>query len=188
MKVLMISGSCNRKGQTASAADALLSGAEEAGAQVERLFLPELDIQRCRQCEDDGWGICRSEGHCVIEDDLVGVVDGIRAADAVVFATPVYFGDLSESIRAFLDRLRRTCMHEDGISGIEDVPAIGICVAGGGGGGAPECTVSLKRVLRTAGFDILDVVPVRRQNREHKLGVLRLTGRWLVETVRETQA
>ena len=75
------------------------------------------------------------------------------------------------------------CMHEDGRAGIPEKPAIGICVAGGGGGGAPECAVSLTRVLRTAGFDVLDMVLVRRQNRGHKLAVLRTTGTWLVETV-----
>ena len=183
MKVLMISGSRNRSGQTASAAEALCAGAEEAGASIERIFLPELDIQRCRQCEDDGWGICRSQGRCIIEDDLADLVAAVRAANAVVLATPVYFGDLSESMRAFTDRLRRICMHEDGRAGIPEKPAIGICVAGGGGGGAPECAVSLTRVLRTAGFDVLDMVLVRRQNRGHKLAVLRTTGVWLVETV-----
>jgi multimeric flavodoxin WrbA len=181
MKVLMISGSRNPQGQTAAAANAVLMGAEAAGAEVERMFLPTLDVQRCRQCEDSGWGICRSEGQCVIEDDFADIVDKVREADAVVFATPVYFSDLSESMRAFTDRLRRICMHDAGKVGIADKRAVGVCVAGGGGGGAPECTASLKKVLSRAGFDMLDMVPVRRQNREHKQGVLELTGRWLVK-------
>ena len=105
----------------------------------------------------------------------------IRSADAAVFATPVYFGDLSESIRAFLDRLRRICRHADGKKGIEGKAAIGICVAGGGGGGAPSCAASLDKVLSQATMDPLDVVPVRRQNLEMKLGVLRLTGDWLAQ-------
>ena len=138
-----------------------------------------MKIERCRQCEDDGWGICRAEGQCAIKDDFASLVDKIKNADAVVFATPVYFGDLSESIRAFLDRLRRTCMHESGKDGINGKPAIGICVAGGGGGGAPACTVSLEKVLRTCGFDVVDMIPVRRQNLDMKLDILRATGKWL---------
>ena len=100
----------------------------------------------------------------------------LGAADAAVFATPVYFSDLSESLRAFLDRLRRTCMHKDGKAGIEGTQAVGVCVAGGGGGGAPACCVSLEKILAICGFDVVDMIPVRRQNLEAKLTVLEHTG------------
>ena len=176
VNVLMISGSRNPQGQTAKAADASLDGAAGAGAQVETVFLPLRGMERCRQCEDNGWGKCRAEGWCVIEDDFAGLVQKIRAADMVVFATPVYYSDLSESIRAFTDRLRRMCMHEAGKAGIEGKLAIGICVAGGGGGGAPACCASLERVLARCGFDLVDVVPVRRQNLQWKLRVMKLIG------------
>ena len=86
-----------------------------------------------------------------------------------MFTTPVYYSDLSESLRAFLDRLRRTCTHKDGKVGIENKPVIGVCVAGGGGGGAPACCVSLEKVLSTCGFSVVDMVPVRRQNLEAKM-------------------
>jgi multimeric flavodoxin WrbA len=180
MNVLVISGSRNPQGQTARATDALLQGVRDGGAQAETVFLPPIRIERCRQCEDDGWGICRSEGRCVIEDDFASLVDRMKRADAVVFATPVYFSDLSESLRAFLDRLRRTCVNEAGRDGIEGKSAVGICVAGGGGGGAPECTVRLERILRTCGFDVLDLIPVRRQNLDAKLPALADAGRFLV--------
>lgn len=176
MKVLVISGSRNPEGQTARAANAFLEGVGSAGGQGELVFLPQMKIERCRQCEDDGWGICRSEGRCVIEDDFASVVDRVKDADAVVFATPVYFSDLSESLRAFLDRLRRTCIHDAGRERIEGKGAVGICIAGGGGGGAPACTVSLERVLRTCGFEVVDLIPVRRQNLDMKLNVLRAAG------------
>jgi multimeric flavodoxin WrbA len=142
-------------------------------------FLPQLTIKRCRQCDQNGWGTCRTEGSCVIDDDLAGLVDQVRDADAVVFATPVYFGDLSESMRAFTDRLRRICFHAPDKGGMAGKPAIGVCVAGGGGGGAPSCAVSLERVLRTCGFDVVDLVPVRRQNLAMKLEILQTTGQWL---------
>ena len=176
MNVVVISGSRNPEGQTALAAKALIEGIEDGGGSAELVSLPPMHVERCRQCENDGWGICRSEGQCIIEDDLASLVEKIKAADAVVFATPVYFSDLSESLRAFLDRLRRTCVNELGRNGIEGRLAIGICVAGGGGGGAPACTESLDRILRTCGFDVLDVIPIRRQNLEAKKVVLRSTG------------
>jgi len=181
MNILVISGSRNPNGRTASAADALLAGAAESGATGEQVFLPKLAIERCRQCDDNGWGICRSDGKCVIEDDFASIVGKIESADAVAFANPVYFGDLSESLRAFLDRLRRTCVHESGKARVAGKKAVGICVAGGGGGGAPSCTTSLDKVLAICGFDVVDVIPVRRQNLEMKQDVLRLTGKWLAK-------
>ncbi len=175
--VLIVSGSRNAEGQTARAAAAVREGVEADGSgTTETVFLPALDVQRCRQCDSAGWGLCRKAGRCVIEDDFAGLVARLRASDAVVFATPVYFGDLSESLRAFLDRLRRTCMHADGRAGVEKKRAVGVCVAGGGGGGAPACCVNLERILATCGFDVIDLVPVRRQNLEAKLESLRRSG------------
>ena len=179
MNILLISGSRNPEGQTARAANAVLAGAAAAGSAVERVFLPALRVEHCRQCEDNGWGLCRREGRCIIEDDFQQVVRQIRAAEAIVVATPVYYSDLSESLRACLDRLRRTCTHEAGRPGIAGKPVVGVCVAGGGGGGAPACCTSLEKVLGTCGFDVLDMIPVRRQNLEAKLELLRLTGQWL---------
>jgi len=179
MKVLMLNGARNPEGQTARAAEALAEGVREAGGEVERVLLPPLTVERCRQCNDDGWGLCRAEGRCVIEDDFAGLVAKIAEADAIVFATPVYFSDLAESLRAFLDRLRRTCVHEAGKAKVAGKPAVGVCVAGGGGGGARECTMHLTKILSRCGFDCVDMVPVRRQNLEAKLPLLAQTGRWL---------
>ena len=179
MRVLAIVGSRNPKGQTARAVGALLEGATSQGAECEKVFLPEMKIERCRQCEDDGWGICRKEGHCVIEDDFASIVDKLENANVAIFATPVYFGDLSESMRAFLSRLQRTCTHESGKNRIIGKPAMGICVAGGGGG-AQACTVSLEKYLSRCGFDVVDMMPVRRQNLDMKLSILKATGKWLV--------
>ena len=178
MNAMILCGSRNSQGQTAQAADALRRGLGQ-GATSEVAFLPTMKIERCRQCDPNGWGVCRSEGRCVIQDDFAGLAAKIKAADAVVFANPVYFGDLSESLKAFLDRLRRICRHESGKAGIEGKPAVGICVAGGGGGGASACAVALEKVLSTCGFEAVDMVPARRQNLDLKLQVLEATGRWL---------
>jgi len=179
MTILAILGSRDHAGRTAQATQALLQGAADSGASVEQVFLLENKIERCRQCDEQGWGTCRSQGQCVIEDDFASLADRLRSAEAVVFATPVYFSDLSESMKAYLDRLRRITRHETGQKGIQDKPAIGICLAGGGGGGAPACAVTLERTLQTCGFDVLDLVPVRRQNLDMKRDVLAVTGKWL---------
>lgn len=179
MQAIVICGGRNPKGQTARAAEGLMAGLRSNACEVAIAFLPDMAVERCRQCDEHGWGICRSEGKCVIQDDFAGLVEKIAEADAAVFATPVYFSDLSETLKSFLDRLRRITRHEAGKVGIDGKPALGICVAGGGGGGAPRCTAELDRTLATCGFDVVDVIPVRRQNLDNKIAILETTGRWL---------
>ncbi len=182
MKALAILGSRNPDGQTARATLAVVNAMEQGGAVVEQVFLPASNIRCCQQCDNDGWGTCLREGECCLDDGFSEIVANLKAADIVVFATPVYYADLSESLRAFLDRLRRTCTHADGSEGITGKRAVGVCVAGGGGGGAPECCANLQRILGICGFDVVDMVPVRRQDLEEKFFSLDATGKALVES------
>ncbi len=179
MNTIMISGSRSESGQTARAAAALLEGFKAAGGQGETVFLPKMNLERCRQCDESGWGACLREGRCVIEDDFADIVARIIAADCVVFATPVYFSDLSESLKAFLDRLRRVNRCEAARVRMGPKPAVGVCVAGGGGGGAPACQAALEKTLQNCGLDVIDMIGIRRQNLPMKLDVLAIVGRWL---------
>jgi multimeric flavodoxin WrbA len=185
VRVLIISGSRNHEGQTARAIKAIQKGIAEGKGNSEVIFLTEMDLERCRQCDADGWGICRKEGRCIIEDDFDTIVEKIKKTDAVVFANPVYFGDLSESMRGFLDRYRRTHFMRPGapppgpFPGVGGTPAVGYCYAGGSGNGTISCLASLERMLQTCGFDVVDMIPARRQNLDIKLPMLEMTGRWL---------
>ena len=189
MRILIISGSRNPDGRTASLIHALREGITSAGGDSECLFLPHMEIERCRQCNEDGWGICLSEKRCLIEDDFASIVEKIDYSDAVVFATPVYYNDLSESMKAFLDRLRRvrsgiltppTPSIPHPLNPEEGSLAIGLCYAGGSGNGSTFCCMNLERTLQFSGFDVVDMIPVRRQNLEAKRPVLQLIGEWLV--------
>jgi len=192
MQILILSGSRNRKGKTAQAINALCQGITSSGGKFEVLFLTEHKLERCRQCNDDGWGNCRSEHQCIIDDDFASIVEKINAADVLVFATPVYFGDLSESIRGFLDRYRRTqfttVFRRPLATNVPNhlpvrnggIPAIWLCYAGGSGHGTISCLVNLEKALLTSGFDVVDMVPARRQNLDMKLLLLESVGRWLV--------
>jgi len=186
MKIVMVSGSRNRKGRTARSLEAIGKGAAKAGVVSEYIFLPELNIERCRQCDPDGSGVCMREHRCIIEDDFNSVAAKLAAADAVVFASPVYFVDLSESLRAFMERLRRVKgPTKPGPGGFPvaarpgAAPAVGLCLAGSGGGGATTCCQILEKLMLECGFDVVDMIPVRRQNLEFKLPLLELTGEWL---------
>lgn len=178
MRAIIISGSRNPEGQTARAAKAFVVGFHSGGGIVEQVFLPAMKIDHCHQCGADGWGLCRKEGRCELNDDFSPLVEKIKVADIAVFATPVYFSDLSESMKAFLDRLRRISFKWQGPKLMDGKLAIGICVAGGGGGGAPQCAVNLEKVLGTIGFEVVDMVPARRQNLDEKVALLSATGKW----------
>jgi multimeric flavodoxin WrbA len=183
MKALIIVGSRDHQGRTGRAAAALGEALAAGGAQVSTRYLLELDIKTCVQRGDNGFGMCLDEGWCKIEDGFSALVEELRGSDLLCVVTPVYWGDLSECIRTFLDRLRRIGLNPAGKLGIKNKPAIGVCVAGGQGGGAPNCCDTLQRVLSHCEFDVLDMIPARKQNLEHKLGVLRLTGAWLASSL-----
>ena len=125
MKILILSGSRNREGQTARAIKAIRKGITAAKGKSEVIFLTELKLERCRQCDPDGWGLCRKEGRCVIEDDFASIVEKVKAADVLVFANPVYFGDLSESMRAFTRPLPPDALYEAGFRSSRSFPACG---------------------------------------------------------------
>jgi len=179
MHTVMISGSRNPEGRTAGCAKAIARGLAKAGATSELVFLPTTKLERCRQCNADGWGICRTEFRCIIEDDdFAGIVEKLKAADAAVFLSPVYLRDLSESIRGFLDRLRRITFRQNPRA-MQGKPAIVLAMAGGGGGGTPTTSLNLETMVQMCGFDIVDVINVRRQNFDVKVPMLEMTGAWL---------
>jgi multimeric flavodoxin WrbA len=185
MKILVLSGSRNRQGKTAEAINAICRGVAKGGGSSEVVFLSELKLERCRQCNADGWGICRSEHRCIIEDDFAELAKKIKAADVMVFANPVYFGDLCESMRGLLDRYRRVHFMLGGpgtpgfVARPDTIPAIGFCYAGGSGNGTASCCANLEKVLQNCGFDVVDMVLARRQNLPAKLAQLELEGQWL---------
>ena len=135
--------------------------------------------------------ICIDEDRCIIDDDFSEIVEKIDNADVTVFANPVYFLDLSESMKAFLDRLRRVKSRSPrkpadpnkprpGLSNNDEGPiAMGICYAGGSGNGTISCCMNLERILQFCGFDVVDMIPVRRQNLHAKMKIMEVTGEWL---------
>ncbi len=188
MKTLVISGSRNPEGRTALLIKALCKGVESGGGETEVLYLPNMDIEVCRQCNKDGWGICRDEDRCIVEDDFSSIVEKIDDADVTVFANPVYFGDLSESMKAFLDRLRRVKSRiprqpvpkmPGPFNDDEGPVAVGLCYAGGSGNGTTTCCMNLERTLMFCGFDVVDMIPARRENLDNKLIIVEQTGKWL---------
>ena len=178
MNCIAIQSSPNRNGLTSRLAQAVLNGFIAEGGATELVHLNNLDIQTCIAC-NNGWGECRDQGSCILEDDFEDLRNQITNADTVVFATPVYWHDLSESAKAFLDRLRR-CERPSDFKTFSGKKIIGITSAGGSGRGAVRALYNLEDYLRRLGFEIFDLVSVTRFSKDHKLPMLEEAGRHLV--------
>ncbi|MDO8683635.1 MAG: flavodoxin family protein [Armatimonadota bacterium] len=180
MKVLAIQASANKDGLTSSLAQAALEGAKSAGAKIELVHLNGMEINSCKVC-GDGWGKCRTDGLCIQDDQFQILRDTISEADALVFAVPVYFHDISETAKSFLDRWRRCEWPHEDKSVLKAKPVIGIAAAGGSGGGAVKALQSLENYFIWLRLSVFDLVPATRFNKEWRLEGLKAAGRALSE-------
>ena len=172
MRVLIFSSSPNTDGLTAACAGAVLEGIQQAGGEAEEIRLNDLNIKSCEAC-DDGWGTCLDDHLCNVLDDFQTLHERTLKADAYVFVTPVYWGDLSESMKAFTDRLRRCEAPRGEESGLCQKPVIMVAAAGGSGNGMITCLASLERWIQHVRARKWDFIPVNRWNREYKLDTIR---------------
>ena len=77
-----------------------MDGAEEAGYQTEKYILNEMNYSGCQGCNH-----CKTADECKIDDDLTGLLEDIREADAVVFGSPIYFFLFSGQFKLMEDRM-----------------------------------------------------------------------------------
>lgn len=100
MRITVLIGSPRKGGNTETLADALIEGAQAAGAEVTKYSLRGKKIGPCVNCD-----YCQSHDGCAITDDMAEVYHLLQKTDAVVFATPIYFYNMSAQLKALLDRL-----------------------------------------------------------------------------------
>ena len=98
-KVLILSSSPRKGGNSETLAVAFAKGVQEAGHQVETVYLREKQYGFCKGCF-----ACLNLGHCVIQDDAVEIAAKMHDADVLVFATPVYYYCVSGQLKTMLDR------------------------------------------------------------------------------------
>ena len=98
-KVLIVSSSLRKGGNSEMLAKEFEKGALEAGNEVEIVSLRDKSIGFCRGCL-----ACLKLGKCVIGDDAVEIAEKIKNADVLVFATPVYYYSVSGQLKTMLDR------------------------------------------------------------------------------------
>ena len=98
-RILLLSSSPRRHGNSDRLCDEFLRGAREAGHDAEKISLRDCRIGYCTGC-----GVCYDTRTCPQRDDAAQIVGKMIAADVIVLATPVYFYTLSAQMKTLIDR------------------------------------------------------------------------------------
>ena len=98
-KVLVISASPRKHGNSDMLCDQFIKGAVEAGHQAEKIYFSDEKIGYCTGC-----GVCVDKHQCSQNDDMVKILDKLIACDVLVLSTPVYFYCMNAQMKTFIDR------------------------------------------------------------------------------------
>lgn len=99
-KVLILSGSPRKGGNSDILCDEFMRGAIESGNEAEKIRVAEKNVAACRACY-----YCRnSGGKCAIRDDMAEILQKMIDADVIVLASPVYFYSIDAQLKAVIDR------------------------------------------------------------------------------------
>ena len=100
-KVLILSSSPRKMGNSDLLCDRFMTGAMEAGNETERVFIRNKKINYCFAC-----GSCQTNGGtCIQKDDMAEILDKMLAADVIALATPVYFYTMNAQLKTVIDRV-----------------------------------------------------------------------------------
>ena len=98
-KVLVLAASFRKHGNSDLLCDEFIRGAQEAGHQVEKIYINDKNINYCRGC-----GVCNTTHKCIQKDDMAEILDKMIGADVIVMATPVYFYTMNGQMKTLIDR------------------------------------------------------------------------------------
>lgn len=98
-KVLILSGSPRKGGNSDLLCDEFMRGAIEAGHKVGKIRVQEKKIACCIACY-----ACRAKGVCAIKDDMAEIMQKMIDCDVLVLASPVYFYSIDAQLKAVIDR------------------------------------------------------------------------------------
>lgn len=98
-KVLILSGSPRKSGNSDLLCDEFMRGAMEAGHEVEKIRVQEKKVACCTGCY-----ACENTGICAIKDDMGEIMQKMIDCDVMVLASPVYFYSIDAQLKAVIDR------------------------------------------------------------------------------------
>lgn len=100
-KILVISASPRKEGNSDLLCDQFISGATKAGHQIEKMSLRDRKINYCAACD----ACQKNGGRCVQKDGMAEILDRMISADVIVMATPVYFYTMNAQMKTVIDRI-----------------------------------------------------------------------------------
>ena len=98
-KLLVLSASPRKGGNSDTLCDEFINGAVKSGNQAEKIFLRDHKINYCSGC-----GICSKTHKCTQKDDMAAILNKMIEADVIVMATPVYFYSMDAQMKTLIDR------------------------------------------------------------------------------------
>jgi len=98
-KVLILSSSPRKGGNSNLLCEQFILGAQEAGHHAEKISFSDKKINYCIGC-----GTCFGKGRCSQKDDMAELLEKMIAADVIVMATPVYFYTMCGQMKTLIDR------------------------------------------------------------------------------------
>jgi multimeric flavodoxin WrbA len=183
VKIMVFTSSPNKNGLTAACGAEAKKGSEMGSAEVSMVDLNELNISACKAC-GNGWGTCGEKHICQVEDDFQKIHSDMSKADAYIIITPVYWHDMSESLKAFIDRLRRCEALNGDKNNLAGKPFICIAAPGGSGNGCISCLASFERFVDHVKGIKYDFIGVTRRNRGYKLTTIREASKSMAESLK----
>ncbi len=99
-RLVILSTSPRKNSNSHALAESFAKGAAEAGNEVEIISLIGKQIAFCKGCF-----ACQTTGRCVIRDDAIEIEQKVLNADVVVWATPIYYYEMSGQMKVLIDRL-----------------------------------------------------------------------------------
>lgn len=173
MKVTVLWSTANSDGLTNSAVQHFENGLKSAGVEVNDIWLNKAKITSCMAC-GNGWGNCRKTGECALKDEFTSIYGQLRDSDGIVFVSAVYWSDMTECMKAFIDRLRRCEATKNHF--LADKRCVLVACAGGTGRGTLECLHQMEQALTHMGMRAYDRIPVIRYNSDYMLPALEKAG------------
>ena len=99
MNIIALMGSPRKNSNTVILLDEMIKGVTDAGHNVTKDCVSELNVSACKAC-----GTCMSGRDCILDDDALKITHEIAEAEALIVAAPIYYGQMTGELKILIDR------------------------------------------------------------------------------------
>lgn len=107
-KIIVVTSSPRKNGNSEILAQKFAEGAKAAGNEVKFIAVRDIGLKFCTGCL-----YCQTHDKCVLDDGMNGLYEDFQNADVLVFATPVYYYAVCGQMKTLLDRLNPLFVREN---------------------------------------------------------------------------